>query len=276
MLTINLTDVVGSSGDIGYVPYIVANDKLGNSVLRQSGTKIINSGTYTSADGKTILTISNGNAILGYYDSVAEAFVVANQSGFSGGYNELGSGENIYFYFDTSGLLVTSATKPVNINTTALNFNGNQVAVMSDLSSFVSDTDVPLVEIMTGSLAVFSPSDSTTTYIGAATPLTPNATSNLRQFQLPAGTVKSAWIWCEPTGALGSNEAVTYNLRNITAGTSTLLGTVTYNARGNATWNTGLSITTNASDFYSVEIVNPAFGTNPTNVYTICKMVIYP
>lgn len=276
MLTINLTDVVGSSGDIGYIPYIVANDKLGNSVLRQSGTKVINSGSYVSADGKTILTINNSGANLSYTDATGNPFITLDQTNFAGGYNNVATGESVYFYFDASGFLVSSATLPVNINTTVFNFNGSQVATVSNLSTLAATADVPIVEIMTGSLAVFSPSDSTTTYIGSATPLTPNATSNLRQFQLPAGTVKSAWLWVEPTTTVGSTENVTYNLRNITAGTSTLIGTLTYDARGRANFVSGLSITVNASDFYSIEIVNPAFATNPVNCYTICKIIIYP
>lgn len=138
-----------------------------------------------------------------------------------------------------------------------------------------SDATGPMIEIMTGALAVFSPTDATTMYIGASTPLAPSATSNFRQYQLPAGTVKSVWIWVDPTGAPGSNETVTYNLRNITAGTSTLLGTITYDVRGNSTWTTGLSITTNSTDYYSTEIVNPTYTTNPSNCYTICKFVIY-
>lgn len=229
-----------------------------------------------SDDGKTVLSIINGSATLSYTDAVGNPFITLDQTNFAGGYNNVATGESVYFYFDASGFLVSSATLPVNINTTALNFNGVQVATVNDISGFASTADVPIVEIMTGSLAVFSPSDSTTTYIGSATPLTPNANPALRQFQLPAGTVKSAWIWVEPTTTVGSTENVTYNLRNITAGTSTLIGTLTYDARSRANFVSGLSITVNASDFYSVEIVNPAFATNPVNCYTICKIVIYP
>ncbi len=138
-----------------------------------------------------------------------------------------------------------------------------------------SDANAPLIEIMTGSLAVFSPTDGTTTYIGAATPLAPSGTSNVRQFKLPNATVKSVWIWVDPTSTLGSNETVTYRLRDITTATSTTLGTITYDVRGKSTWTTGLNISVNSTDFYSVEIVNPTYATNPTNCYTICKFVLY-
>lgn len=237
-----------------------------------------------SNDGKSIVSINNGVASIGYYDATGEAFVSCTETDLGGGYNEMGTGETIYFFFNGSGFQISSATKPVDINTPVFNFNGSQVATVTDLAGYepvlgytpANVNSVPLVEIMTGSLAVFSPADSTTTYIGAATPLTPNATSSVRQFQLPAGTVKSAWIWVEPTGVAGSTEDVTYYLRNITAGTSTLLGTIKYNTRGNSKWYTGLSITVNDTDYYSVEIVNPPFATNPTNCYTLCKIVVYP
>lgn len=290
MLTINLTDVVGSSGDIGYIPYIVANDKLGNSVLRQSGTKVINSGSYTSADGKTVLTILNGTAQIGYYNAVGESFVTADQTNLAGGYNNVATGENIYFFFDAAGFLVTSTTLPVNINTTVFNFNGSQVAVMSDLSSFITSADVPFgttagtyaegddsrfntFDIMAGSLTVFSPSDSTTTYIGLSTPLAPNATDTNRQFQGIDGTIESAIIYVDPTSAVGSNENVTYALWNITDAVSVGdLGTITYDRRGNNIRYTGLSLAMVSTKLYSIRITNPAFGTNPTNCYTTVRL----
>jgi len=90
------------------------------------------------------------------------------------------------------------------------------------------------------------------------------------------GTIRTAWIWVEPTGTLGTPEDVTYNLRNITDGISTLLGTVRYDARGNATFVEGLSIAVVTGKDYSIEIVNPAFSTNPTNCYTLCEIGLYP
>lgn len=150
----------------------------------------------------------------------------------------------------------------------------NAFATLLDIPATPS---VPILEVMAGSLAVFSPSDSSTTYIGLSTPLAPNATDTLRQFQLPVGTVKSAFLYVDVANTLASADDVTYYLHNITTATSTLIGTLTYDVRGNSKLVTGLSIAiANTTDYYSVEIVNPAFGTNPTNCYTICKLVIYP
>lgn len=123
---------------------------------------------------------------------------------------------------------------------------------------------------ITGSQSVFSPADSATNYVGIVLTLTPNASSATRQFQLPTGTLISSMLFVDPTATLGSNEAVSYYLRNITDATSTLLGTITYDARGNQTFYTN-SISTNSSKLYSIEIVNPAWVTNPTNVVTYCS-----
>ncbi len=183
---------------------------------------------------------------------------------------------HILYSHASNGILLVAPAKVVISQNTSLGTSKIVTPSENAVKQYADAIAIPKLEIMTGSLAVFSPSDSTTTYIGTATPLTPNATSNVRQFQLPTGTVKSVWIWAEPTGVLGSNENVTYYLRNITTATSSLLGTVKYDVRGNATWTPGLSISiANSTDYYSVEIVNPAFATNPTNCYTLCKFVIY-
>lgn len=127
-------------------------------------------------------------------------------------------------------------------------------------------------EVMTGSLAVFSPLDSAVTYIGPSTPLAPNATDTNRQFQLPTGTIVSCLIYVDPTGTIGSNDTVTYALWNITDGVSVGdLGTITYDRRGNQL-EFAVSLATDTTKIYSVRITNPVYGTNPTNVYTTCKL----
>ncbi len=126
-----------------------------------------------------------------------------------------------------------------------------------------------------GSLSVSSPADSTTVYVGETTTLNPSATSSTRQFKLPTGTLRVANFYVDPTGTLGSNEAVTYNLRNITDSTSTTLGTLTYDSRGNCSFNQGLTIATSSSKLYALEMVYPAFATNPSNVLTIGTLEIF-
>ena len=82
-LTINLTDVVGSSGDIGYIPYTVANDKLGNSPLKIVDGKIVNDGYYISADGKTIITTQAGVAQIYVTDGVTSVSLSEYQNTFA-------------------------------------------------------------------------------------------------------------------------------------------------------------------------------------------------
>jgi len=139
--------------------------------------------------------------------------------------------------------------------------------------TIADDTDIATTfEFMTGSLAIFSPADNAVTYIGQSTPLAPNGTDTLRQFQLPTGTVISCVIYVDPTAAVGSNEAVTYALWNVTDGVSVGdLGTLTYDRRGNQL-EYSVSLATDSTKMYSVRITNPAYGTNPTNVYTTCKL----
>jgi hypothetical protein len=128
-------------------------------------------------------------------------------------------------------------------------------------------------DMMMGSLASFSPSDSTATFIGLSTPLTPNATDTVRQFQGIDGTIESAIIYVDMLNTLGSNEAVTYALWNVTDAVSVGdLGTITYDRRGNNIRYTGLSLAMDSTKLYSIRITNPAFGTNPTNCYTTVRL----
>jgi len=128
-------------------------------------------------------------------------------------------------------------------------------------------------DMMMGSLATFSPSDSTTTFVGLSTPLAPNATDNVRQFQGIDGTIESAILYVDMLNTLGSNEAVTYALWNVTDAVSVGdLGTITYDRRGNNIRYTGLSLAMDSTKLYSIRITNPAFGTNPTNCYTTVRL----
>jgi len=166
----------------------------------------------------------------------------------------------------------------------------NAYATMLDLLGFITSADVPFgttagtyaqgddsrfntFDIMGGSLVAFSPSDSTTTYFGLTTALTPNATDTVRQFQGIDGTIESAIIYVDSTNTLGSNEAVTYALWNITDAVSVGdIGTITYDRRGNQIRYTGLSLAMDSTKLYSIRITNPAFGTNPTNCYTTVRL----
>lgn len=130
------------------------------------------------------------------------------------------------------------------------------------------------IELMFGTTTTFSPLDSTTTYVNLQTNLAVNASASTRVFQGFTGTIVACWLLADPQNTLGSTENVQYNLRNVTDATSTALGTVTYDVRGRSTYTTGLSITLDSSKFYSIEIVFPAFATNPTNMAILGKLII--
>lgn len=127
-------------------------------------------------------------------------------------------------------------------------------------------------DIMCGSLTVFSPLDSSVTFVGPSTPLAPSATDTVRQFRGIDGTIFECVIYVDPTATIGSNEAVTYDLWNVTDGILVgTLGTITYDQRGNQK-EYGVSLATLSTKDYSVRITNPAYGTNPSNCYTTIRM----
>jgi len=181
---------------------------------------------------------------------------------------------------DVTGGIVGMTLFKINFKNAAntfTNFLTNATTAARTWTFPDKDGDVQMLddfEIMTGALAVFSPADNAVTYIGCSTPLAPNPTDTNRQFQLPTGTVVGCLIYVDPTGALGSNENVTYALWNITDGVSVGdLGTITYDRRGNQV-PYSVSLATDSTKLYSVRITNPAYGTNPTNVYTTLKLKV--
>lgn len=106
----------------------------------------------------------------------------------------------------------------------------------------------------------YAPPNSSTIYFGDSPTGVPNATATNRQFRLQTGVIKTADFSVSATG-VGSNEAITFNLRNITDATSTLIYAslnITTTTKGFVA--TGLSIATDETKEYSIEMVTPAFG----------------
>jgi len=168
-----------------------------------------------------------------------------------------------------SGSYLTSANIVETIT------NGVTTNAPSENAVFDALALKPKIELMFGTTTVFSPADSTTTYVTIATNLAVNTNASLRQFQGISGTIYGFWAYADPQAIIGSSEAVTYNLRNVTDSTSSLLGTLTYDARGRSVlMDVATPIVLDASKFYSIELVFPAFGTNPTNVATLGKVLI--
>lgn len=133
----------------------------------------------------------------------------------------------------------------------------------------------PKLEIMFGTTTVFSPADSTTTYTGIPTNLAVNAVASTRAFQGISGTIYYVWLFVDPQSVLGSTELVTINLRNITDSASSLLGTIPFDVRGRSSFTAVASpITFDDTKFYAIELVFPAWVTNPQNVAFLGKLII--
>jgi hypothetical protein len=78
-------------------------------------------------------------------------------------------------------------------------------------------------------------------------------------------------------GTQGSNEDSTLSLRNVTAGTSTTIGTFKTNAASNTQIEktiTGLSISVAATDFFALQWAFPAPNPNPTNVFLRITLIV--
>jgi len=126
--------------------------------------------------------------------------------------------------------------------------------------------------------AVLSPADSTTYYFGGAG-IAPSTTDTNQDIIFGYNfTVVGAVIMVGGNTAAGTTEDNTIQLRNVTANTSSLIGT--FKSNGSATVNitttiTGLNINVNASDSFCLRWDAPAYVTNPTGcgvrVNLICK-----
>lgn len=130
------------------------------------------------------------------------------------------------------------------------------------------------IELMFGTTTVFSPTDSTAYYLTFQTNLVISTTATLRQFKGIDKTIYSFWSYVDPQATLGSNEPVTFNLRDITNSTSSFLGELTFDSRGNTSLSDlATPILMSSANLYSIEMVTPAWTTNPTNVAVLGKII---
>lgn len=148
-------------------------------------------------------------------------------------------------------------------------------------ASVRSKLNTALGQLFVGSYKVgwasgFAPADSTTYYFGDTPTGTPNATATNRQFRLPTGVIKNAVFSVAVATTPGTAENVTFNLRNITDGTSTLIyGTLIMDTTTRGFVASGLNIATDATKEYSIEMITPAWATNPTGVTLSLTLSIF-
>lgn len=171
-------------------------------------------------------------------------------------------------------LINPSAYQPLDADLTAIaalttTAYGRSLLEMASLAALRSDIGDTFTITCFG--AALNPVDSTTYYIGIGR-TAPTTTATDKDFNLGfAATLIGAIVTVSNNTVSGSNENSTLQLRNVTQGTSTLIGTFLTNATSaidvNTTF-TGLNISVGASDFICPQWDAAAYSTNPQAVLT--------
>lgn len=116
------------------------------------------------------------------------------------------------------------------------------------------------------SLAIVTPADAVSYFINSL-PEIPTSIDARRAWKFTsAGTVTAASFTLQQVGN-GSGETVNIYLRNVTTATDTSIGTFTSNFGASTTLKqlfSGLSISVNATDDYTIKITTPTWATNPS------------
>jgi hypothetical protein len=250
------------------------------------------SGAITKPTGSTIILDSFMSGV----DALVETIVNGKPSGFSpvtagGAYVTVSS-------FDTSGNYTLSGTPsatPVAL-LYIVTIPGDQYQNLDNDNVITAEPVNPIVQTITNGDTTHAPSSdavydalalktnqmqcsgaianlsaSQTYYFGINPTLATSTSTVGRVFTFGnTGTINKVIIQITLTGTVGSNHSCDVYLRNITAGTETNLGTITYDQGSNTTtaftFTPSISIP-NTTDFWSVKIVTGAFTTAPTSVY---------
>lgn len=293
-----LADGVQTWSNLDYPPFEVATDTLSEVLTAGNSTGGLD---IVSPDGEQYVRIT---------DTIAELYSNGGLNGAFAGVNAV-DGQTLMEGGDNSndGNVVVNTTHSRIQHTALINLDApavrltqetaSRVAILdaskdivgADTATYPSLTELSYVkgatsaiqtqidskscvEFMFGTTTVYSPADSTTYYFTFQTNLIINTTATLRQFKGVDKTVFSFGVYVDPQGTLGSNEDVTFNLRNITDGVSSLLGTLDFTVRGEMVlMDVATPILMSSSKYYSIEMVTPAWATNPTSVATLGKII---
>jgi len=113
---------------------------------------------------------------------------------------------------------------------------------------------------------MYSPTDSETDYIGQL-PRVPIITAAISKVYIRSlGTIKRAELYVYASGVAGSNENWSFYIR-LNNTTDYLIQTVALNTAQRIVTNAAMAVPLVAGDYFEIKIVNPAWATNPTNVY---------
>jgi hypothetical protein len=170
------------------------------------------------------------------------------------------------FYNSTTGLWTARQVAATDIDANVSNTEfGYLDGVTSNIQTQINTASTLSIECISGTIT--SPVDATTyfwciggTFLTAATVSTGQGSRFAYNFELIGITIRMT------TTTAGTNEDSTLYLRNITAGTSTLMGTFKTNGNIAYTSITGLTISCNTTDEYCLEARTPTWATNPVNL----------
>jgi len=211
-------------------------------------------GTVTTASpgtsGRMYVKIQNGYELEELHDVSAQT--PANKDGL--------------FYNSTTGLWTARQVAATDIDANVSNTEfGYLDGVTSSIQTQINTASTLSIECIAGTIT--SPVDATTyywciggTFLTASTSVTGQGSKFAYNFELIGITIRMT------TTTAGTNEDSTLYLRNITAGTSTLMGTFKTNGNLAYTSITGLTISCNTTDEYCLEARTPTWATNPANL----------
>lgn len=142
--------------------------------------------------------------------------------------------------------------------------------------AIISSSQKQTFDILFLASTLASPLDSTTYYFGF-TPIVPNTTdTNFQQFYSFPFIIKEVVISVGNNTVSGTTENSTFKIRNITAGTSTTVGTFKTNASATVGVQTNinnLNILIPAGNLFCGQFDTPAWVTNPTGIIVRAHLI---
>ncbi len=263
-----------ASGTTNKIPKYTGSTTIGDSALSDDGTTLSYAGTggISLASGSTAGAVELGQGTtqsLGTNSVIIQAptsvtsykKTIESSAGSTGVYVGVVSGTDV----------VESKIAPGS--------NGN--VLQSDGTNWVSQ---PLAVAPSGKVvlvancAYYSPSASTTEYIGSWPASPPRGTDAIASFQIPvSGTITAAFASHRQdggtTGSGGTNAPVITIMKNGSAQASSAVTLNTGSASSNGSA-TGLSIAVTAGDTISFRIQTPAWSVTPTVLIFQAQAVI--
>jgi hypothetical protein len=201
---------------------------------------------------------------------------------------KVGSGSNPTYDFQFGGTAPIRSLVPIPLTVVpvlkldnlqdvdATTPNNNDVLTYESSTSLWKNKQIDNIFTVQFETAPLSPADATTYYFGDVR-ITPNLTATNFNYNLgSAYTIIGARISIGSNTSSGTTELATLQIRNITQGTSSSLGTFRTDATSTSikgTTFTGASISVAASDDIVAQIDFPTYATNPTTILIFLTLI---